>query len=275
MFTHVQTIGADGAMYGSRVNDFGVTNVRWDSAGVPQRQSDIWNNPVLTVIDASANGRLLAYADSWAGESVVISDGALTILEGTAYTGNGWGMASAMNRLGDAAGLQYRNGLLTAFVWSDAGNRTLSLPALPGQLVSQGLGNVDINDLGWVVLSQSITTTEGVSNGILLWRNDAYESILSDEPLGNVTIDNLGSILYTNNNQQLLWRNGTSYSLDELELANFNGSLTTIDSLLIDGRAVASVFIDGVRVPVLLTPIPSPATGAIFILSLAFARRRR
>lgn len=91
-------------------------------------------------------------------------------------------------------------------------------------------------------------------------------------------INNLGQIVGVSDDfsdsEPFLWEDGVMYRLQQLLAPEFASvDLITASAINDRGQIAADAFIDGWQTAVLLTPIPAP--GALVLLGLAAARRRR
>lgn len=261
---HLTSEDADGSLQFYTWQD-GLTSAQGDSLPVSSFQ----------VYDASTAGHLLGRTiGAPFGSEVIFNGTRRSITTGTdPFTHES---AFSVNALGDVAGLRSFNTDLVAYVWSPSGNRTLSYPAIDPQWFLRIYTGVEINDLGWVTAMRSLTDQVTYNSFTYLWRGDERIEL----PGGGTDfltpqLDNLGTLLSADDTSQYLWRDGTLTRTSDLNLSGFTGTLLSLDRLEPDGRAIGQALVDGVRVPVVLTPIPTPASVALFLVGVTVSATRR
>ncbi len=184
----------------------------------------------------------------------------------------------SVNAAGDVAGLRSLNADPVAYVWSATGNRTLAYPDIDPQWFLRIYTGVEINDLGWVTAMRSLTDQVTYNSFTYLWRGEERIEL----PGGGADfltpqLDNLGTLLSADDTSPYLWRDGELVHMNDLAISSFAGTLVSLDRLEPDGRVIGQALVDGIRVPVVLTPIPAPGSVALAFagVTIAATRRRR
>ncbi|MFN5944538.1 MAG: hypothetical protein ACK5ZG_01325 [Phycisphaerae bacterium] len=184
----------------------------------------------------------------------------------------------SVNAAGDVAGLRSLNADPVAYVWSATGNRTLAYPDIDPQWFLRIYTGVEINDLGWVTAMRSLTDQVTYNSFTYLWRGEERIEL----PGGGADfltpqLDNLGTLLSADDTSPYLWRDGELVHMNDLAISSFAGTLVSLDRLEPDGRVIGQALVDGIRVPVVLTPIPAPGSVAIAFagVTIVATRRRR
>jgi hypothetical protein len=262
----VQFINTDGSSPEERF-------LTWQN-GVTSSQATTLGITPFAIFDVSPAGHLLGmYYDGLDRPNEVIFNGTRRELPRVSSTSFG-DTVTAVNSFGSVSGIALGSTGFVGVVWDDSGTRLLDFPVLEGPNASGGYSIGGINDLGWVV--GSIGMSDGVNTlfATILWRGNE-RLLLPYATLGNVpAVDNLGTVLSTDDTGAYLWRDGGIYRLDDLNLSGFTGTLLSIDRLELDGRAIGQAIVDGVRVPVVLTPIPTPGGLVLAVVGLGLAGLR-
>lgn len=286
--TIAKAVDSDGRIHGfiAEPNAPGADKVvLWDAPGPARRQIDVLHTSRPVLIDAAtSNGFMVGsvYDELDPFNSPTLFREGQSLTWDAAGTGvDGW--VSAINSHGDAVG--YGFSILTAeptYLWSQSASREIDAPEHFDDYYAMGIGVSGINDNGWIVGNVTFTNPQGSVTGTLLWRNGQREYISPLMPLASATyrdatIDNLGTILSADTLGTFLYRDGSTYRPDQLDLSGFGGQLLTVDRLELDGRIIGQALVEGVRVPVVLTPVPGPTTLSLLAGAslLAGSRRRR
>lgn len=281
--TIAKVVDSSGRIHGFVVNpQIEMTDniVIWAGNAPAQRQTEAWNIDVSFLFEGAApGGYLVGYEyDGLTSRPPAIfrNDQRLTWdAQGAATPGFGY----AVNSLGEATGYSWLSGF-GAYVWSPTHSREYRLPEIPTGFYGMGFDIGGINDAGWVVVSVSYQSESASLWGTLLMRPDgavlvnglgASPSLDAPRP----TIDNLGTILAHDAMGTLLFRDEVLYRTTDLSLPGFTGQLLSIDRLELDGRCIGQAIVNGERVAVVLTPVPTPGGAVLSLIAFGAVGRRR
>jgi hypothetical protein len=258
--------------------------VLWDAPGPARRQTDVFNTSVPVLIDAAASDGYMvgnAYDElNPFNPPTLIRNNEVLSWDATGAGIDGW--SRAINSRGEVVGSTFSiQATEPTFLWSQIASREIDFPEHFDDYFGMGIGISGINDNGWIVGNVTFHNAQGSVAGTLLWRDGQREYIAPLVPLTDsfreATIDNLGTVLSADNMGTFLYRDGNIFRTSDLDLTGFTGHLIAVDRLELDGRVIGQALVEGVRVPVVLTPIPGPAPLAL-LLAGCFAvqlRRRR
>jgi hypothetical protein len=204
-------------------------------------------------------------------DASVLQSGVLTPVTSSFSIGGSGPYITAMNARGDFAGVDFVDNDSRLAVWQNGIQRLLPMPDNYAGTFLQDVSIGAINNNGIAVGTVAYSLNGVATGGTMLWHGAGY-TMIGDVYHGNqpATLSDTGSVVTRDLLGSLLWIDGVTYRPSDVATPGFAGTLTSIDRIELDGRVLGQATINGERVPVLMTLIPSPASSVMVFASAAW-----